>query len=68
MPRSNHLSYPDMYLQKHKRVAGTGIEPVPGGYEPPEMPLLYPAIKVLRIIPQFTCFATIFAAVIGTYI
>ena len=25
-------------------VAGTGIEPVSGGYEPPEVPLLYPAI------------------------
>lgn len=25
-------------------VAGTGIEPMSGGYEPPEVPLLYPAI------------------------
>ncbi len=27
-----------------KFVAGAGIEPAPGGYEPPEVPLLYPAI------------------------
>jgi hypothetical protein len=26
------------------RVAGAGIEPASGGYEPPEVPLLYPAI------------------------
>ncbi len=25
-------------------VAGAGIEPASGGYEPPEVPLLYPAI------------------------
>ena len=25
-------------------VAGTGIEPMSGGYEPPEVPLLHPAI------------------------
>ena len=29
-------------------VAGPGIEPGSGGYEPPEVPLLYPAICVLR--------------------
>ncbi len=27
-------------------VAGPGIEPGSGGYEPPEVPLLYPAIYV----------------------
>lgn len=27
----------------HNRVAGAGIEPASGGYEPPEVPLLYPA-------------------------
>ncbi len=27
------------------RVAGAGIEPASGGYEPPEVPLLYPAIR-----------------------
>ena len=26
-------------------VAGAGIEPASGGYEPPEVPLLYPAIS-----------------------
>ncbi len=26
-------------------VAGPGIEPGSGGYEPPEVPLLYPAIN-----------------------
>ena len=26
-------------------VAGPGIEPGSGGYEPPEVPLLYPAIS-----------------------
>ena len=25
-------------------VAGAGIEPASGGYEPPEVPLLYPAM------------------------
>lgn len=29
---------------RHNRVAGVGIEPTSGGYEPPEVPLLYPAI------------------------
>ena len=28
-------------------VAGTGIEPVSRGYEPRELPLLYPAIFIL---------------------
>jgi hypothetical protein len=28
-------------------VAGPGIEPGSGGYEPPEVPLLYPAIYLL---------------------
>jgi hypothetical protein len=27
-------------------VAGPGIEPGSGGYEPPEVPLLYPAVIV----------------------
>ena len=27
----------------YNRVAGTGFEPVSGGYEPPEVPLLHPA-------------------------
>ncbi len=27
------------------RVAGAGIEPASGGYEPPEVPLLYPAAE-----------------------
>ncbi len=29
---------------RHNRVAGAGIEPASGGYEPPEVPLLYPAM------------------------
>ena len=29
-------------------VAGSGFEPEPGGYEPPELPLLYPAIGGLH--------------------
>ena len=29
---------------RHNRVAGVGIEPTSGGYEPPEVPLLYPAM------------------------
>ena len=32
---------------RHNRVAGAGIEPASGGYEPPEVPLLYPAIFIL---------------------
>lgn len=28
-------------------VAGPGIEPGSGGYEPPEVPLLHPAIFIL---------------------
>jgi hypothetical protein len=28
-------------------VAGAGIEPASGGYEPPEVPLLYPAMYSL---------------------
>ena len=32
---------------RHNRVAGAGIEPASGGYEPPEVPLLYPAISIL---------------------
>tara|TARA_B100000678_G_scaffold262187_1_gene244151 strand:- start:579 stop:710 length:132 start_codon:yes stop_codon:yes gene_type:complete len=27
-----------------KFVAGAGLEPAPGGYEPPEIPLLHPAV------------------------
>ncbi len=30
------------------RVAGAGIEPASGGYEPPEVPLLYPAMFLLN--------------------
>jgi hypothetical protein len=29
------------------RVAGAGIEPASGGYEPPEVPLLYPAMFIM---------------------
>ncbi len=32
---------------RHNRVAGVGIEPTPGGYGPPELPLLYPATSSL---------------------
>ncbi len=32
-----------------KLVAGAGIEPASGGYEPPEVPLLYPAITEYTI-------------------
>ncbi len=38
-----------------KFVAGPGIEPGSGGYEPPEVPLLYPAVSLLdvrNIIPK----------------
>ncbi len=31
-------------------VAGAGIEPASGGYEPPEVPLLYPAIFKLAYL------------------
>ena len=31
------------------RVAGAGIEPASGGYEPPEVPLLYPAMFLLTL-------------------
>ena len=38
---------------RHNRVAGAGIEPASGGYEPPEVPLLYPASsKYTREIRQ----------------
>ncbi len=30
-------------------VAGPGIEPGPSGYEPDEVPLLYPAILLLHL-------------------
>gem|GEM_PF-4647898 len=32
-----------VYFRSPNRVAGAGIEPASGGYEPPEVPLLYPA-------------------------
>ena len=31
-------------------VAGPGIEPGSGGYEPPEVPLLYPAMYYLLFV------------------
>lgn len=31
-------------------VAGAGIEPASGGYEPPEVPLLYPAMCILLFL------------------
>ena len=31
-------------------VAGPGIEPGSGGYEPPEVPLLYPAIYYCLVL------------------
>ncbi len=31
-------------MEESVLVAGPGIEPGSGGYEPPEVPLLYPAI------------------------
>ena len=31
-------------------VAGSGLEPEPGGYEPPEIPLLHPAVYCYRNI------------------
>lgn len=37
---------PDVGQVFSKRVAGAGIEPASGGYEPPEVPLLYPAIPI----------------------
>jgi hypothetical protein len=30
-------------------VAGPGIEPGSGGYEPPEVPLLYPAVYLKKV-------------------
>lgn len=30
---------------RHNRVAGAGIAPAPGGYEPPDLLLVYPAIR-----------------------
>jgi site-specific DNA recombinase len=47
--RTAHLSYLfrlflTFPLKESVLVAGPGIEPGPGGYEPPELPLLYPAI------------------------
>ncbi len=44
------LAYAEEYRQSAQKgalsvlVAGPGIEPGSGGYEPPEVPLLYPAI------------------------
>ena len=43
------------------RVAGPGIEPGSGGYEPPEVPLLYPAIST------FIALCTITFYVVKTY-
>ena len=31
-------------------VAGAGIEPASGGYEPPEVPLLYPAVSKMKLV------------------
>ena len=40
------LCFPALaYVVQVERVAGSGFEPEPGGYEPPEVPLLHPAIK-----------------------
>lgn len=32
------------FLRENKLVAEAGIAPAPGGYEPPELLLLYPAL------------------------
>ena len=32
------------------RVAGPGLEPGSGGYEPPEVPLLYPAMNIVLFL------------------
>lgn len=41
MPNKKSIGYyPMLFLL---RVAGAGIEPASGGYEPPEVPLLHPA-------------------------
>ena len=44
---------PDKGLVFSVCVAGPGIEPGSGGYEPPEVPLLYPAIKRSKTIRHF---------------
>ena len=41
-------AYPSM-LYHHNLDAGPGIEPGFGAYETPELPLLYPAIKLVRV-------------------
>jgi hypothetical protein len=54
--RSNQLSYSPTIVKL--LVAGQGLEPRPPGYEPDELPLLYPAIffrlaKQAKGIQQF---------------
>ncbi len=42
---------------RHNRVAGAGIEPASGGYEPPEVPLLYPAMHhIIAILERLATF------------
>ena len=40
-------------------VAGAGIEPAPGGYEPPEVPFLQPAISLIEGGQYHTVFCSI---------
>ncbi len=42
----------DLCPRLFKRVAGPGIEPGSGGYEPPEVPLLYPAMYFRIVSPH----------------
>jgi hypothetical protein len=43
-PLAENMKRPAQGRSFHILVAGPGIEPGSGGYEPPEVPLLYPAI------------------------
>ncbi len=59
------FSYYELLVPNYNRVAGAGIEPASGGYEPPEVPLLYPAISC--IVPDFRTHAILEFLVLPEY-
>lgn len=56
VPKTSHLFSSTSELVCQIRVAGTGIAPVSGGYEPPEVLLLYPAISHREVMTRTALF------------
>lgn len=55
------LMWPPETFTKSRIVAGSGFEPESSGYEPDEIPLLYPAMfYTLNTISYIVYFATLF--------